>query len=204
MASATSTDPRIARSRAAVLNAVVDLLVEDGLRAVTIDAVVARSKVARATLYRHWSTRRQLIVEAFNGLIPPPPPVPSEGPIEERLVEFLLPFVSQVDEPWVAALPALLDAARHDPDLAAFIPGFVESRRAPLRQLLHHAVDTNELSRGVDTDLAMAQLAGPIFYRRLLSHEPVDAALCRQLAHDFLTLHRPNATIDSRRLGGRP
>ena len=50
-------DPRVARSRTAVLDAATHLLVTGGPAAVTVDAVVAESGVAKSTIYRHWRSR---------------------------------------------------------------------------------------------------------------------------------------------------
>ena len=65
-------DPRIARTQKAVIDAATDLLVEGGPAALTMDAVVARSGVAKSTLYRHWETRDALVaamVRLTRGLI---------------------------------------------------------------------------------------------------------------------------------------
>lgn len=189
-----SVDPRVARSRAAVMGAVTELLVEGGLPAVTIDEVVTRSTVARATVYRHWPTRRQLILDALERLVPAAPQVPPAGTIEERLEALLLGYARQLaDEAWAAVLPALLDGARRDPDLAAFMPGYVDDRRTPLRDLLDEAAAHGEIPAEADLGTAMAQLAGPIFYRSLFSAEPCDAAFCRRLAEDYLAAHRQRA-----------
>jgi AcrR family transcriptional regulator len=188
------TDPRIARSKAAVMRTVTALLVEGGPSAVTIDEVVARSKVARATVYRHWPTRRQLILDALERMVPVPPPVPSAGTIEDRLAALLLGYARQLtEESWAAVLPALLDGARRDPDLAAFMPAYVGGRRTPLHELLGDAAASGEIPDTADLDLAMAQLAGPLFYRSLFSAEPSDAAFCRRLAEDYVAVLRQRA-----------
>lgn len=55
-------DPRVARSRAAIIRAATDLLVEGGPNAVTIDAIVAQSGVAKSTIYRHWQSRDEVLL----------------------------------------------------------------------------------------------------------------------------------------------
>ena len=59
-------DPRIVRTREAVLDAATALLVEGGPDAVTMDGVVQRSGVAKSTIYRHWSGRDELLTEVFD------------------------------------------------------------------------------------------------------------------------------------------
>jgi TetR/AcrR family transcriptional regulator, regulator of autoinduction and epiphytic fitness len=53
MATPATTDPRVERSRTAVLDAAAGLLLEGGVPALTVEAVVERSGVARSTIYRH-------------------------------------------------------------------------------------------------------------------------------------------------------
>ncbi len=61
-------DPRVRRTRAAVVDTAVSLLVEGGVGAVTIEAIVRRSGVARSTIYRHWPSRTDVVAAAFGAL----------------------------------------------------------------------------------------------------------------------------------------
>ena len=86
-----AVDPRIERSRCAVLEATVALLAESGYGAVTIEAVAARSGVAKSTIYRHWPGRVELIHDAFLEL-KPPVVVPSDGDVREQVIAVLENF----------------------------------------------------------------------------------------------------------------
>jgi TetR/AcrR family transcriptional regulator of autoinduction and epiphytic fitness len=188
MASSRSElDPRVARSRARVLDAVASLLVEKGVGEVTVDAVMARSGVARATVYRHWPTREALVLAGLRHLLPTPVPrMAPAGTLRERLASFLGELARQMAvEPWAHAVPTLLEAARRDPSIAEVTQRFVEERRAPLRTALSEAVEDGTLP-GVNVEIALAQLLGPLVYRRLISSEPIDEALCATIVDDFL------------------
>jgi TetR/AcrR family transcriptional regulator, regulator of autoinduction and epiphytic fitness len=191
MASTTGeTDPRVARSRARVLDAVASLLVETGVRGVTVDAVMARSGVARATVYRHWPTRQELVLAGLRHLLPPPAPAaPVEGDLAERLTGLLGDLARQMAvEPWAHAIPALLDAARREPEIAAATARFVADRQVPLRGVLEEAAADGSLA-GLDVETALAQLLGPIVYRRLITSEPLDERLCADVVRTFLRGH---------------
>lgn len=82
----TSTDPRPARSRARLLEAATSLLRTGGPSAVTIDAVTRTANVARATLYRHFSSANDLLSAAFMSLLQPAPMPPPEGDLREQLL----------------------------------------------------------------------------------------------------------------------
>ncbi|MFD2398802.1 TetR/AcrR family transcriptional regulator [Prauserella oleivorans] len=73
-------DPRLARSRARLLDAATHLLAEGGIDAVTIDAVTRTAGIARATLYRHFGTGTELLAAAFERLLPPSHPHPPTAP----------------------------------------------------------------------------------------------------------------------------
>ena len=69
------TSPRAARSREKLLAAATDLLVEAGPTAVTVDAVSERSGVAKSTLYRHWGSRDDMLVDVVRSNLPEPEPI---------------------------------------------------------------------------------------------------------------------------------
>jgi AcrR family transcriptional regulator len=183
-------DPRVARSRARVLDAVASLLVEAGVRGVTVDAVMARSGVARATVYRHWPTRQELVLAGLRHLLPPPAPWTTvEGTLAERLAAVLGDLTRQMAvEPWAHAVPALLDAGRREPEIAAATAQFVADRQAPLRAVLNEAAADGSLP-GLDVETALAQLLGPFVYRRLITSEPLDERLCANVVQSFLRGH---------------
>lgn len=192
------TDPRVARSRARVLDAVASLLVETGVQEVTVEAVMARSGVARATVYRHWPTRQELVLAGLRHLVPPPlPPIVVDGTLSQRLTSSLGELARQMAvEPWAHAIPALLEAARREPEIAAATARFVADRQAPLRAVLRDAVEDGSLP-SVDVELALAQLLGPLVYRRLITSEPIDEALCTHVVEDFLRGHASRNTANA-------
>lgn len=178
------------RSRARVLDAVASLLVEKGVRGVTVDAVLARSGVARATVYRHWPTRRALVLAGLRHLLPPPAPQPmAGGTLSQRLTSVVGELARQMEvEPWVHAVPALLDAARREPEIATVTAQFVADRQAPVRAVLQEAVAAGSLP-GLDIEAALAQLLGPLVYRRLITSEPLNEELGANIVKDFLRSH---------------
>src|SRR4051812_3477399 len=99
------TDPRVTRSRARVLDAVASLLGEKGVRGVTVEEVMARSGVARATVYRHWPTRQALVLAGLRHLLPPlAPQTMVAGTLSDRLLAVLGELARQMEmEPWAHA-----------------------------------------------------------------------------------------------------
>lgn len=103
------TDPRIVRTRARVLDAASALLLEGGPRAVTVDAVVARSGVAKTTIYRHWPSHEELVVALYVHVAPTIDlPDPSLTPRQALVAVCRSMAAALEDERWQRLLPALL------------------------------------------------------------------------------------------------
>ena len=83
-------------------------------------------------------------------------------------------------------LPHLVAASCHDDQLRASLDDYVRGRQSTLRLLLRRGIDRGELPPDTDVDLAVEAILGPIFYRHLLSGEPVDRPLARRLVEQVL------------------
>jgi AcrR family transcriptional regulator len=179
-------DPRIERTRRVVLEATVELIAESGYGAVTIEAVAARSGVAKSTIYRHWPSRLELVNDAFHEL-KPPVPSPTEGGVRDRIVLLLENLARNVaDSTWSSCLPALIDAAERDPEARELHSGLAMAGRQSLVDLIEAGVRSGELAEGLDAELMAEALAGPILLRRLMLHSPLDPSRVRDLVDQVL------------------
>ncbi len=173
------TDPRIQRTHAKVMAAVRDSLSEVGYDATTMEGIAARAGVGKATVYRHWPSKAELVIDAANHLrdftVPRRP-----GPVGERLAglyEELSRYLN--DSGWAACLPTMLDAASRDPDMDELYSAFITARRAPAADMVTAGVQSGELPEDTDVDATLDMMAGPIFYRRFIARRmlrPGDAA----------------------------
>jgi AcrR family transcriptional regulator len=99
--------------------------------------------------------------------------VPTEGTVRERLAGLLAALAVHLAESDLArCLPALISAADHDDAVRDFQRDFSRERRSIIVDLLRQGIDDGELDGDLDAELAAEVLAGPLFYSRLLSHEP--------------------------------
>ncbi len=169
--SVVDQDPRIARTRAVVLGAATKLLSEQGSAGFTVDAVVARSGVAKTTIYRHWPTKDDLLMAAV-ACFELDDDVPDTGTLRGDLVALLSGLAAQLaTEEWSHSLPAVLELAEHDPDVAARHHAIVRHRSDCGRQLVKRAQERGEVRDDIDVELLVALLCGALFYRRLMIHE---------------------------------
>lgn len=164
-------DPRIARSRAAVLDATLAELAEVGFGRLTIDGVAERAGVARSTVYRLWPDRTALVADAFATLNRQPVP----GAEAAGDVRALLAHLDRAwnDEPVGACLPALVDGAARDEAVADFLHDYSRTRGARLVDAVRAGVEEGAWP-GTDPELAAAALAGALLYLRLLTPRRLD------------------------------
>jgi AcrR family transcriptional regulator len=186
-------DPRVARSRAAILEATAALLIEGGFTNVTIERISTRSGVAKTTIYRHWRSRSRLIFDAFENMLTPAQPLSAGGSLRDGLVAMLNSLARGVSESrWAPAVGALVEAADRDEELRGLVHDFLAERMEPARLLLVRAKDLGELRPDLDADVAVSLLAGPVFYRRLVSREELGQGFEEQVVDQFLAGARPN------------
>lgn len=169
-------DPRVERSREVVLKATLELLAEIGYGELTIEAVAARSGVAKSTIYRHWSGKLELVSDAFMELKRSHDDLPPPGPVRVRVAALLDELARGVKDPnWrVACLPALIDASARDEDMAALCQQLAEKGIGRLIRLLDEAKDAGELPDDTDSTLLADALTGPILLRALFHRPEVD------------------------------
>lgn len=155
-----------------MLQAALEVLAEQGLPGFSVEAVAARSGASKATVYRHWTSRGTLLVDAMDRSFQPFP-APSTGSVRSDLIELLRGAEALLtDSPFPRLMAAFIDAAERDPALARLHVELTERRRHPLRQVLSGAQERGEIPRDADLELAIDLLAGPAFYRRFIAHQP--------------------------------
>lgn len=179
-------DPRVERSRARALEAAIELLVEKGYADATLKAISERSGVARTTLYRHWSSRQALLADAFGQLVGEATVVET-GDLRKDLEAALTTFARSLEESrWASVLASLIEAAERDESLRRLSRRLTAERRKPLKRVLDLAQTRGMLSPGGDTDVMVELLVAPLFYRRLLSREPLSDGFVRAVVARFL------------------
>ena len=152
----------------------LELLTEHGLGGVSVDEVVRRSGVAKTTIYRHWPTRSQLIVDACTRL-GAQHEVPQTGSVEGDLAALMTGMAHQLRTArWASVMPSIIDAAERDPDLAEIHSRLQVEHAAPFQTIITRAIANGELPPQTDVQTMIAALLGPLYYRRWFSREPLD------------------------------
>ncbi|GAA4011399.1 TetR/AcrR family transcriptional regulator [Allokutzneria multivorans] len=167
---------RSEQARLAVLEAADDLLVEKGFAGLTIEAIAASAGVSKQTIYRWWSTKTDILLDAFLQDLAEDLPVPDHGSLERDLRHYLRNlayFLTRTDAG--AVLRALLGHAQHDVDFAAVLrTRYLDEQLSRDKLALERAVERGELPDSLDIAAEVDQLVGPIYYRALVTGGAVD------------------------------
>lgn len=170
--------PRDERADQAILDATLNLMAEAGARDLRMDDVAGRAGVGKATIYRRYRSKDELITAAIAGLVSEIA-VPDTGRTRADLLALMRGAVDVYRGSVEAAvMPSLVEAMSRDAELARLVrEGFLAARRAALRAVLDRGIERGDLRGDLDIDLALDVLGGPLFYRLLITGGPIDEQL---------------------------
>ncbi len=165
--SSTSTNqqaagrPRSEEAHQAILEATLELLVEVGFSALTVEGVASRAGVGKATIYRRWPSKLPLVVEAFGNL--PGFEDVDTGSVAEDLKQMLRSYIQVFNStPLATVMPSLAGERAHNPELSQLYDPVSRQRRRPLVTALERGVARGELEANLDLELAADLVVGPI------------------------------------------
>jgi len=182
-------DPRVIRSRTAVIAATLDLLAERGITATTIEAIADRSGVAKTTIYRQWDGQPALVLDAISTTLHAPTD-PDTGTLRGDLLDLLGGLADALNtSPAAGFMPALIDAAERDPAFAALHHREAAQRHQVVHTVIARGIDRGELTTDADPAEVLDMLTGPVLYRRLVSSGAVDRAFAQRIVDRVLTAY---------------
>ena len=188
--------PRDPKLDAAITDATLELLADIGYAALTIEAVATRAGVGKATLYRRWPGKVQLVVDAVRTLSEQPDPDTSAG-VRDELVE-LLEAVRRKSGSSLAGriFPRLIGDSADNPEfMRRYREQVLDPRRDRFRTALLRGVEQGLVRTDVDTDHAIDLLVGPMAYRNLIRNDPAPGPdLAARIVDDVLRALAPPTT----------
>jgi AcrR family transcriptional regulator len=172
---------------AAICDAALALLSEVGYDRMSMDAVAARAHASKATIYRRWPGKRELVLDAVRSRTPSELTPPDTGSLRGDIVATLRLMADGIGGQDAALMAGVLRAMRSTPDLAFCVRAEVlEKRRYIGRTLIERAIARGELPSGADPEVWHEVGAALMFFRLLVTGEPVDDAFLTHVADDVL------------------
>jgi AcrR family transcriptional regulator len=158
--------PRSAEAERAIIDAVLHLVAENGFDALSVEGVAARAGVGKGTIYRRWSGKEAMLVDALASVSEELPDVPEGQSTRDGLVALVDTIrLSTQNSAAGLLLPRVMASVQQYPEvLEEYRARVVERRSQRLRDLLARGVASGELRPDLDMEMAVTILVGPILY----------------------------------------
>jgi AcrR family transcriptional regulator len=171
----------------AILGAALELLAEIGYDQLTMDAVAARARCSKATIYRRWPGKAELVITALRRQAVAAQVAPDTGGLRTDLLEAVAAMRISLVSQDAARIIGLMAAMRRDPALAEVVRGqLVASKREVFAAVIARAVTRGDLPATADHEL-LAEISSAVLLSRLLvTGDPLDPAFEQHLVDAVL------------------
>jgi AcrR family transcriptional regulator len=176
--------PRSEVADRAILDAAAEVLATRGLTGLSIEEVAALAGVGKATIYRRWSSKGTLALDAFLAQMKEQLPLPDTGTLRGDLSQALQAWVQSVTRSNAGGtIASLVAEAQRDPELAA---NWRDRVVTPMRKVyaiaINRAIHRGEIPADTDADIALDLLFGAASYRLLNRHAPLNEQFVQRIA----------------------
>jgi len=179
--------PRSALADLAIREAAVDLFAERGFEGFSVEDVADRAGVSKATVYRRYPSKVDLVVEAASCLAADEITFPDTGNLRDDVHGLARSLVETFrTSPAGRVMPVMTFERRRYPELDAGYRRFLADRKARTREVLRRGIERGELPPDTDVAVMGSMLVGPIFHRLMITQEPLDDAFVDALVDAIL------------------
>ncbi|MEW9548891.1 TetR/AcrR family transcriptional regulator [Nonomuraea sp. NPDC050783] len=181
--------PRSEKAEKAIIEATLDLIAEGmGVSELSIEAIASRAGVGKTTIYRRWSSKEDLVVDALATLKAPLPPLAGTS-VRDDLITLLDAMRIEAGQRRGRCVMnvAMSEADRHPRLMERFVKRALEPRRRALQEVIERGIASGELRADLDVSMGMAILSGAMMWHTKwgppgdlpedLAERVVDAAL---------------------------
>jgi AcrR family transcriptional regulator len=179
--------PRSEQAEQAIIEATLDLFAEQGFEGACVEAVAARAGVGKATIYRRWPNKEELLLAAF-GSLKSPFPEPEGVSVRDDLLAMVEVMCADKADPRKARRYALLlgEGEKYPRLMARYKETVVEPRREAMRAVIRRGIQTGELRPDTDVEIAMLTLTGVIMAREKTPDREFDGGFAARLVDGLL------------------
>ena len=179
--------PRSAIADEAIREAAVDLFAERGFEGFSVEDVADRAGVSKATVYRRYPSKVDLVVEAASCLAADDVTFPDTGNLRDDVRGLARSLVETFrTSPAGRVMPVMTFERRRYPELDAGYRRFLADRKTRTREILRRGIERGELPPDTDVAVMGSMLVGPIFHRLMITQEPLSDAFVDALVDAVL------------------
>jgi AcrR family transcriptional regulator len=174
--------PRSEESRTAILDTAWKLLKTTTLRDLSIEAIARASGVGKTTIYRWWPSKVAVVIDAFLENVLLVTPYPDALSASEAITKQMGFLIKAFSGEYGRILAQIIAEGQADSEaLASYRNHFVHYRRAEVKAIIQQGIENGEFASSLDPELAIDILYGPIYYRLLVGHLPLDQKFAEEL-----------------------
>ncbi|HET9894213.1 MAG TPA: TetR/AcrR family transcriptional regulator [Streptosporangiaceae bacterium] len=180
--------PRSMQAERAIIGATLELFAESGAEGLCIEKVAARAGVGKATIYRRWAGKEDLLLDAIAAMKWPLPKPKGES-VREDLAALLDAMARESADPRRTRQFALLlgEGAAYPRLLERYVETVVEPRREVVRTVLRRGIATGELREQTNIEAAVDMLTGAVLARSRANRDRADRGYARRVVDELLT-----------------
>jgi AcrR family transcriptional regulator len=158
-----------------ILDAVQSILTEKSVRDLTMEEVARRADVGKPTIYKWWPSKAALVLDMFEERLVGALDVPEAKTAEEAIRGQVAELIRMLNGFFGKVARELIGEGQGDASvLTEYRDRYLSKRRAFSAKVIERAKQTGELDSGVDAELLIDMVYGPIYYRLLLDHAPLN------------------------------
>ncbi len=179
--------PRSEQAEHAIIEATLDLFGEQGFEGVCVEAVAARAGVGKATIYRRWPNKEELLLAAL-GSMKSPFPEPEGASARDDLVAMLTVMCADKADPRKARRYALLlgEGGKYPRLMARYKETVVKPRHDAIRAVIRRGIETGELRADVDVEIALLTLTGTVLAKEKSADGELNAGFAARIVDEVL------------------
>ncbi len=179
--------PRSEQAEQAIIEATLDLFAEQGFEGVCVEAVAARAGVGKATIYRRWPNKEELLLAAL-GSMKSPFPEPEGASVRDDLVAMLTVMCEDKADPRKARRYALLlgEGGKYPRLMARYKETVVKPRHDAIRAVIGRGIETGELRADVDIEIALLTLTGTVLAKEKSAAGELNAGFAARIVDEVL------------------
>ena len=163
--------PRGADATASILRAALELGEKAGFDALTVEGIADRTGVAKTTIYRRWPNVSAIVMDAFLSEVTRAAPIREKTTARESFATSMKLLVRAYRGQQGRIMRPLLGRAQVDDRLREAVKTrWVEPRRQIAREIIRRGMANGELRPGLDPDVVLDALYGPIYHRLLVPY----------------------------------
>jgi AcrR family transcriptional regulator len=185
--------PRSEQAEQAIIKAALELFAEKGPDGLCVEAVAARAGVGKATVYRRWKNKEDLLLAAL-GSLKSPLPDSDTGSVRDDLIAMVTVMSQDAVDPARQRQYTLLlgEGAKYPKLMARYAETVVEPRRDVIRSVLRRGIEAGQIRPELDIEVAMLTLTGAAMSRGRCEIIPHDGEFAERVVDSLLLGFAPH------------